>query len=291
MHYVVLTMTTVRYRIVHFITIISSFLTINDFSTIIFQVPRYDATTLAQNLVKKGSIRIGNTSHFNWAGLGFQVGVCFSSLPSNCTFLYGPLDAEYKPKERKKAERRKKSVEEEELELLEETQPDTMDQNEKKKGDGNELSAVEAHIKSINKTIKKRTIEEQNKAGERVDEYVRHLTREEGITDDRALAKEESKFMREASKVNAVNCLFNPKSFTQTVENIFHFSFTVRSGNASIKARGAKEADKFGVEPGPMIAKSAVDGSLPRQAVLSLNMKVRSIVIAVCIILLVPHLF
>ena len=77
------------------------------------QVPRYDAVRLAQSLLKKGTVRTGSSSQFNWRGLGFQVGVCFNSLPPNVSFLYGPLDAEYAPKERKKVERRKKAQEEE----------------------------------------------------------------------------------------------------------------------------------------------------------------------------------
>eukprot|EP00986_Skeletonema_menzelii_P004572 scaffold1567_cov129-Skeletonema_menzelii.AAC.3 len=241
----------------------------------IIQVPRYDAITLAQNLVKKGSIRTGGIHQFNWAGLGFQVGVCFSSLPSNCSFLYGPLDAEYTPKERKKAERKKRAKEaEEELENLEETRPENMDQREKKAGDGNELSAVEQHIKTINKTLLQRVNEEKIKAKEIVGPYMRRVKREEGIDDERELAKRQTNFMREATKVDAVNCLFNPKSFTQTVENIFHFSFTVKEGKAEIKTRGLKEAEKFGLEPGPVVRNVEREARpLPKQAIVSLSMK------------------
>lgn len=248
------------------------------------QVPRYDAITLAQNLVKKGSIRTGGINQFNWTGLGFQVGVCFSSIPSNCSFLYGPLDAEYTPKERKKAERKKKSQEaEEELENLEEERPEDADQKKKKKGDtdGNELSAVEKHIKTINKTLEIRTNEEKARAKERVGHYMTQLTQEEGINDERELEKKKRKFMREASgKVDAVSCLFNPKSFTQTVENIFHLSFAVKAGSAEIKTRGVKEAEEYGLEPGPVVKgrdlnnDDASTAPMPKQAIVALSMKV-----------------
>jgi hypothetical protein len=75
------------------------------------QVPRYDATRLAQNLYKKASIRNpSGSTYFAWKDVGFQAGVCFNSLPTHVSFLYGPLDSEYKVKERKKVERRKKEA-------------------------------------------------------------------------------------------------------------------------------------------------------------------------------------
>eukprot|EP00574_Skeletonema_japonicum_P002780 CAMPEP_0201713992 /NCGR_PEP_ID=MMETSP0593-20130828/635_1 /ASSEMBLY_ACC=CAM_ASM_000672 /TAXON_ID=267983 /ORGANISM="Skeletonema japonicum, Strain CCMP2506" /LENGTH=437 /DNA_ID=CAMNT_0048203213 /DNA_START=24 /DNA_END=1337 /DNA_ORIENTATION=- len=243
----------------------------------IIQVPRYDAITLAQNLVKKGSIRTGNIHQFNWAGLGFQVGVCFSSLPSNCTFLYGPLDAEYTPKERKKAERKKRAQEaDEEMENLEETRPESKDQQGGKKageGDGNELSAVEQHIRTINKTIMNRAKVEYKSAKEQVGSYLTQC-KQEGITEESELTKKQKNYLREARKVGAVNCLFNPKSFTQTVENIFHFSFSVKTGKAEIKTRGLKEAEEYGLEPGPVaINKDLEQKPVPKQAIVSLNMK------------------
>ncbi|KAL3806541.1 hypothetical protein ACHAXA_006594 [Cyclostephanos tholiformis] len=122
----------------------------------IVQVPRYDAVRLAQSLVKKGTVRTGSSSQFNWRGLGFQVGVCFNSLPPNVSFLYGPLDAEYAPKERKKAERRKKTREEE-SENEEEEEPEDVDQAGKMKSNGNELSAVQKHISVIYKTLAERS--------------------------------------------------------------------------------------------------------------------------------------
>jgi hypothetical protein len=80
---------------------------------IINQVPSYDAICLAQSLVKKGTVRMGSLSQFNWWDLRLQVGVCFNSLPPNVSFLLGPPDTKYAPKEREKVMRCKKAKEEE----------------------------------------------------------------------------------------------------------------------------------------------------------------------------------
>ena len=227
---------------------------------------------LAQAFVKKGSVGKGLSTRFDWRGLGFQVGVCFNSIPSNVSFLYGPLDAEYTPKERKKPERRKKQTQEE---SEDEEQPEEVDQTGKKKSDGNELSAVAKHMSVISKTLKARHSEQQEGAIERAEEYETQLSQE--IDDQGTLLKKKKRFIKENSQVNAVNCLFNPKSFTQTVENVFHFSFLVKESRASIQARSAKEAAEYGCEPGPVIRPMPEQPEMPKpkQAIVSLNMKVR----------------
>jgi hypothetical protein len=247
------------------------------------QVPRYDATRLAQNLYKKASIRNpSGSTYFAWKDVGFQAGVCFNSLPTHVSFLYGPLDSEYKVKERKKVERRKKEAAAAESDGEEEEHPEDQDQRDKKQSDGNELSAVETHMKVISKTLHNRYKKERENAKSRQDAYVQRISRQ--TDDERVIAKKKKRFLNEAAKVNAVQNLFNPSSFTQTVENVFHFSFLVKNNLAGIDVRDAEKAMELGdgVEgsgagPGPVIMPVQDAGdtiALPRQAIVSLNMKV-----------------
>ena len=242
----------------------------------LWQVPRYDPIRLAQNLVKKGSVRTASgSSYFGWRGLGFQVGVCFNALPSNVSFLHGPLDASYQPKERKKPERRARQRAQSEGDD-EEERPDDVDQREKKESDGNELSAVEQHIRVIHSTLNKRYNEELESASARRDEFIERLSQEVG--DKRTYEKKMKKFMREAGQVDAVKYLFNPNSFTQTVENIFQFSFLVKNNKAGISTRSQEEAEELGgAGPGPVVQPipEREDVPAPRQAIVSLTMKVR----------------
>ncbi len=182
--------------------------------------------------------------------------------------------------------KRRADAEDSEEDGLVEDQPEVMDEKNKKKGDGNELSAVEKQIKVIGKTLAKRSKEEKAIAKHRVDKYLEQL-QEEGIDDEKELDEKKKMFIEENSKVDAVKLLFNPSSFTQTVENISNFSHTIKEGTSEIKAREVEKALEFGVEPGPVVIKrdqnkkntanaDAADAPKPppKQAILAFSMKV-----------------
>ncbi|KAL7519062.1 hypothetical protein ACHAWX_003861 [Stephanocyclus meneghinianus] len=247
----------------------------------IIKVPRYDANRLVQLLVKKATVRTSSgASYFGWKGFGYQAGICFNSLPSHVSFLHGPLDAQYQAKLSKKTGTRKKRTQPEDSD--EEEQPMDLDQTTKKKSDGNELSAVETHMKTIFRTLIKRSKEEEVRATRREKEYVAKLWEEmkdckvhEKV---RRIEEKTKEYKKEAQKLNAIRNLFNPHSFTQTVENIFHFSFLVKENKAMIEVRSAEQATELGLEgPGPVIMPLIQYEEIKpptRQAIVSLTMKV-----------------
>lgn len=131
------------------------------------------------------------------------MGVCFSAVPSGLSFLAGALDAEVR--QRAKPKKRAKRTDDEVKEKVEETRPEVVTNN---KSDGDKLSAME----KLNKKIKSR-LEQRSK-------------QEKGEADE------------EYPKLDAVRFLFNPKSFTQTVENIFTYSFLIKKGHGGIGVDG-----------------------------------------------------
>jgi hypothetical protein len=169
----------------------------------------------------------------------------------------------YVPKERKKREKR--VVEEESDE--EEEQPEELDQK-KQKADGDKLSAVERNMAIVNKVLNQKSNEAYAQAYEALKE-------EEDTLEPEERKRKKKKIKAKGYEIDAVQHLFNPKSFTQTVENIFHFSFLVKKGSAGIAVRSEKEAKEFGGVPGPVVrAYASKEGvGVPRQAIVSLNMR------------------
>lgn len=207
------------------------------------------STKLKQNLGVAGG------GAFDWKKLGSEVGVCFNALPSNICFLAGPLDADYTPKQRKKPERRAKVADSD----AEEEEPEDVKRQEK---DGDKLSAVEQNICIVERVLKRKCRDAACETNEAEDE-------EDDDDDDDATTERKSlsKSRRLNGEIGMVETLFNPKSFTQTVENLFHFSFILKSANAQVYATPDR---------GPMVqtAPPATDEHpVPRQAILSLNMR------------------
>jgi hypothetical protein len=176
---------------------------------------------------------------FNWNSLAKETGICFNALPDRVTFLCGPLDADTvvkKKKERKEARRYKEDN-------IEAVKPKQVEEGEQE-GDPNKLSASEKTIKQIEKSLKKRV--NQNIAVDK------------------------------GSDIAGAKFLCNPQSFTQTVENMFHFSFLIKKGEAKICIRdgGGLGASKGGLYVSA--AKPAPEGddhADNKQAVLAFTMQ------------------
>lgn len=188
----------------------------------------YDAAKFCRKLREKCSSERGRPS-FDWAMLGRECGACFNAVPMN-SFMNGPVEKEIEIKVRQKRQAKPKMDKNEK-----EERPEELEKIEKS---GNELSAVEDHLKVLSKTLCRRVKQEAEKVdGEN----------------------------KKKVKICAVKFLMNPKSFTQTVENIFHFSYLVKGGKASI-----------GVDKNtglPVVRPTVIkDKSVGRQSVVAFNM-------------------
>lgn len=191
--------------------------------------PRYDAMRLTQKLRQK-SLK----QKFDWRAFGCQVGTCFHAIPSRIQFLKGPLHADYVPK---RAVGKRKRVE-----FVDEGEEEHPDEVKNQETNSDRLSAVDRNIQVLNKVLKQRS--------EEVKQRLNCLPA--------------NKRLRQHCEVNAIQYMFNPHSFTQTVENLFHFSFLVKSGRAKIAAR----------PDGPKVASiSRSQEKEPTQAIVSLTMK------------------
>lgn len=187
--------------------------------------------------------------------MGQAAGTCFNSVPTHIvSFLNGPMDVNYVPKERKPRERRKPVVEEEEEE---ENEEEKEEENAKDK-----LSAVEKDMVTMTKTLRHRCQHE-----------LKHTVASIGKELAEMDPDEKKKTIRRYEKENdicAIQYLFNPKSFTQTVENLFNFSFLIKKGDAKIAVR----SDDVRPHPRPVVTAMKPQNNIPaRQAIVPLNMQ------------------
>jgi len=179
------------------------------------QVTRYDPHKFVAALASKCT-----RSHaFDWLGLGVEAGVCFNAVPSGCAFGAGRWDD---PTAAKKERKKKRSMVAEEAKLQ---RPDEV----KATSDAPKSSSVaEQNVKRIKKRL------------ERLSDAM--LEQEDG----------DSKEENHQGAIDGIDFLIDTQSFTKTVENMFYFSFLVKSGDASMimtEPSALGEQPRFLVKP------------------------------------------
>lgn len=235
----------------------------------IIKVPRYDADRVVSKLIEKCQARRGGSSYFDWHALGVQAGICFNAPPSHVSFLNGPLlDGKEEIQVKKRTKRTHQKMSPEEANAKEE-RPDDIQGHTARGAD--QLSAVEQNICDVSDAVKRK-----------VDKtYIANKKKlKEKYGSSEKIPSKVAKKLRKNTGVCAVELLFNPKSFTQTVENLFHYSFLVKKGDAVFSVRDKKVvADGvLELDGGPVVKPVRHDEGKsppppPRQAIVSLTMK------------------
>ncbi|KAL3934284.1 MAG: hypothetical protein SGBAC_009962 [Bacillariaceae sp.] len=226
----------------------------------LIQAPRYDADRLVNKLVQKCRVQGG---YFDWDLLGSQAGICFNAVPSNVSFLNGPLT----DGKTLLVKQRAKRVTLQEDSEAEEENPEEVKGHTARNAD--QLSAIEESMKDMHKTLKKRGNDTYKENKRKLEEA--HQGKQEVPT------KLRKKLKKHGMKIDAVQYLFNPKSFTQTVENIFHYSFLIKKGNAGLRTEKSGFGEVLGENaPGGLFARYIPETDshpAPKQAIVSLTMK------------------
>lgn len=231
------------------------------------QTPRYDADRVINKLIEQCRVKTGGKSYFDWLGLGIQSGICFNAVPSQINFLNGPLvDGNEEVTVKQRAKRTRLTQAESDAE---EERPDDVKGHTERGAD--QLSAVQKNIEDVEASLSK-TVDKAHKSNKR--------KVAEAYGDSKSMPDRVKSKLKKSRGACAVELLFNPKSFTQTVENLYHYSFLVKEGKASLKVRDNVVLDKenkFQINGGPIVntvpEKNKKSAPMPRQAIVSLTME------------------
>ena len=227
---------------------------------------------MISKLIEQCRVTKGGTSYFDWRGLGIQAGVCFNAVPSQINFLNGPLvDGNEEVQVRQRARRNPATKNDSDNE---EERPEDVKGHTARGAD--QLSAVQTNIEDVMSSLKRKV--QRTYASKRKNIAQKYGGKEK-------IPERVSKRMKKHNDVCAIQLLFNPKSFTQTVENLYHYSFLVKTSEASLKVRSNKVLDKekgIKLDGGPVVKPiikndnskyQKNDTPKPRQAIVSLTME------------------
>lgn len=199
--------------------------------------------------------------YFDWSTFGTQAGTCFNAMPSKVSFLNGSLTYVKEIKVQQRA-KRARIVEED----AQEEQPEDVRGHQDRNAD--QLSAIEVSLKSMQKTLKQTVFRT----------YHHNKKKLKDLYQGEIPPGVDKKLKKRGVEIDAIRFLFNPASFTQTVENIFHYSFLVKEGVATLRTRKKGIGDNFGNRGAPgglacHYVEDATSHPTNTQAIVSLSMQ------------------
>ncbi|KAI2620531.1 hypothetical protein GGR54DRAFT_601418 [Hypoxylon sp. NC1633] len=153
---------------------------------------------------------------FNWEHLGRFACLPNIRRPATPGFLLGPLSAEVKKRKitKRSAPFRPNN--------LQETRPEVLDAEAVQRNEKNDLTAI---CSKILQTLK----QAQNEAQDAVEAVVNS-----GRSEAEAQALMDRLGLRDTGGIDLMKFVVNPRSFGQTVENMFYVSFLIRDGRIKI---------------------------------------------------------
>ncbi|KAK3330887.1 Nse4 C-terminal-domain-containing protein [Apodospora peruviana] len=196
----------------------------------------------------------------NWAHLGRFASIPSVRRPALPGFLLGPLSIE------KKVRRVAKRSAPFKVNSLKEVRPQELRAQDLKKSDKNDLPA-------ICRKIHERLVIAQTEAQDAVEDGVDKLG--DDYTDEKQQELMDQYALRSTGGIDLLKFVVNPRSFGQTVENMFYVSFLIREGSVKL---AFDENDLPALEP--IIKDTSADGSNPRhgamrhQAIMSIDMEI-----------------
>ncbi|KAJ1335958.1 non-structural maintenance of chromosomes element 4 [Microdochium nivale] len=191
----------------------------------------------------------------NWEHLGRFACVPHIRRPAAPGFLLGPLSVEKKVRKVVKRSAPFKASN------LMETRPEVLNNEDVQRSEKNDLTAI---CSKILQRLKHHQTEAQ--------ETIEEAYEKDGISDDEAQKMMEKWGLRDSGGIDMLRFVINPRSFGQTVENLFYVSFLIRDGQVRIDFDSDDFPTLLPVDKDEEQISGTKHGAQRQQAVLSIDM-------------------